>query len=61
MVTVYHWDMPQALEEQDHGGENRQIVDDYVNYATTLFKRYGNRVKYWITMNEKIFLLHLDG
>ena len=38
MVTVYHWDMPQALEEQYHGWENRQIVDDYVNYATTLFK-----------------------
>ena len=53
MVTVYHWDMPQALEEQYHGWENRQIVDDYVNYATTLFKRYGDRVKYWITMNEQ--------
>ena len=53
MVTVYHWDMPQALEEQYHGWENRQIVDDYVNYATTLFKRYGDRVRYWITMNEQ--------
>ncbi|MFQ7799760.1 MAG: glycoside hydrolase family 1 protein [Coprobacillus cateniformis] len=53
MVTVYHWDMPQALEEEYHGWENRRIVDDYVNYATTLFKRYGDRVKYWITMNEQ--------
>ena len=41
MVTVYHWDMPQALEDQYHGWESRKIVDDYVNYATTLFKRYG--------------------
>ena len=47
MVTVYHWDMPQALEDQYHGWESRKIVDDYVNYATTLFKRYGDRVKYW--------------
>ena len=53
MVTVYHWDMPQALEDEYHGWESRQIVDDYVNYATTLFKRYGDRVKYWITMNEQ--------
>ena len=43
MVTVYHWDMPQALEDQYHGWESRKIVDDYVNYSTTLFKRYGDR------------------
>ena len=64
MVTVYHWDMPQALEDQYHGWESRKIVDDYVNYATTLFKRYGDRVKYWITMNEQnIFTGHgwLEG
>ena len=41
--------------------KNRQIVDDYVNYATTLFKRYGDRVKI-ITMNEQnIFLMWLEG
>ena len=64
MVTVYHWDMPQALEDAYHGWENRRIVDDYVQYATTLFKRYGDRVKYWITMNEQnIFTGHgwLEG
>ena len=33
MVTVYHWDMPQALEEQYHGWESRRIVDDFVRYA----------------------------
>ena len=53
MVTVYHWDMPQALEDQYHGWENRQIVDDFVRYATILFKRYGDRVKHWIIMNEQ--------
>ncbi|MFI3215040.1 MAG: glycoside hydrolase family 1 protein, partial [Eubacteriales bacterium] len=53
MVTIYHWDLPQALEEEYGGWENRKIVDDYVNYATTLFKRYGDRVTYWITMNEQ--------
>ena len=44
MITVYHWDLPQALEDRYHGWEDRRIVDDFVNYATTLFKRYGDRV-----------------
>lgn len=53
MVTIYHWDLPLALDQVYDGWESRRIVDDYVNYAVTLFKRYGNRVKYWITMNEQ--------
>jgi Beta-glucosidase/6-phospho-beta-glucosidase/beta-galactosidase len=53
MVTIYHWDLPQALEEEYHGWENRKIVEDYVNYAKVLFERYGKKVKYWITMNEQ--------
>ena len=53
MITVYHWDLPQALEDQYHGWEDRRIVDDFVNYATTLFKRYGDRVKHWIILNEQ--------
>ena len=59
MVTVYHWDLPQALEDQYHGWEDRRIVDDFVNYATTLFKRYGDRVKHWIILNETE-CLHLE-
>ncbi|MCL2560568.1 MAG: glycoside hydrolase family 1 protein [Turicibacter sp.] len=53
MVTVYHWDLPQALVDDYDGWEHRRIVDDYVAYATVLFKRYGDRVKHWITMNEQ--------
>jgi len=53
MVTIYHWDMPQALEDAYHGWENPQIIEDFVTYAVTLFERYGDRVKYWITMNEQ--------
>ena len=57
MVTIYHWDMPYALEEQYHGWENRKIVDDYVNYATTLFRHFGDRVKYWTTFNEPMVVV----
>ncbi|HAX72464.1 MAG TPA: aryl-phospho-beta-D-glucosidase [Firmicutes bacterium] len=53
MVTIYHWDLPQALVEAYGGWESRQIVDDFVNYATTLFERFGSKVKYWITLNEQ--------
>lgn len=53
MITIYHWDLPQALVDAYGGWENRQVVDDYVNYAITLFKRFGGKVKYWITMNEQ--------
>lgn len=53
MITMYHWDMPQALVDSYGGWENRQIVEDFANYATTIIKRYGDRVKYWITLNEQ--------
>ena len=53
MVTIFHWDLPQALVEQYGGFESRRIVDDFVRYATILFKRFGSKVKYWITLNEQ--------
>jgi len=53
MVTLYHWDLPKALADEYDGWESRKIIDDYTNYAVTLFKRFGDKVKYWITMNEQ--------
>ncbi len=53
MVTTYHWDLPQALMDEYNGWEDRRIIDDYVNYTKTIYQRYGDRVKYWITINEQ--------
>lgn len=59
MVTIFHWDLPQALVDQYGGWESPQIIDDYVNYAKTLFHYFGDRVKYWITNNEQnVFTSH---
>ncbi len=50
-VTLYHWDLPQTL--QDEGGWMRRgIVDDFANYTDTVTRALGDRVKHWITFNE---------
>ncbi len=34
-------------------GKARKIIQDYVTYAKTLFENFGDKVKYWITLNEQ--------
>ncbi|XP_027927891.1 beta-glucosidase 24-like [Vigna unguiculata] len=51
-VTLFHWDLPQTLEEEYGGFLSRRVVDDFRDYAEICFKHFGNRVKYWITLNE---------
>jgi len=51
-VTMFHWDLPQALEDRHGGWRSRATADAFKPYAEALVKRYGNRVKHWITLNE---------
>ncbi|RID49420.1 hypothetical protein BRARA_H00221 [Brassica rapa] len=51
-VTIFHWDVPQTLEDEYGGFLSPRIVEDFKNYAELLFQRFGDRVKFWITLNQ---------
>lgn len=59
IITLYHWDLPQALYDEYNGWESRRIIHDFTNYAKILFDAYGDRVKHWVSINEQnIFVTH---
>lgn len=51
-VTLYHWDLPLALQLEDDGWLGAGISDHFAAYADLCFERFGDRVKNWITLNE---------
>ncbi|WP_312856476.1 GH1 family beta-glucosidase [Nocardioides pelophilus] len=51
MVTLYHWDLPQALED-DGGWCNRATVERFADYAAIVGERLADRVEHWVPINE---------
>ncbi|MGI8929306.1 MAG: GH1 family beta-glucosidase [Candidatus Limnocylindrales bacterium] len=63
MVNLFHWDLPQAL--QDRGGfANPEVVGWFTDYTALIVSAIGDRVVDWMTFNEPAvfaFLAHADG
>lgn len=50
-ITLFHWDLPQALQDQG-GWDNRATSQAFAHYAEVVGRRLGDRVRNWITLNE---------
>lgn len=50
-VTLFHYDLPKVIYDMG-GWENRKTVDYFVRYARVCFEAFGDRVPYWVTINE---------
>ncbi|KAL5561466.1 hypothetical protein UlMin_031213 [Ulmus minor] len=51
-VTLVNFDHPQALEDEYKGWLSRKMIKDFTHYADVCFREFGDRVQYWITVNE---------
>ena len=51
IVTLYHWDLPQALGDRG-GWTNRDTAEHFATYATAVYARLGDRIDVWTTLNE---------
>jgi beta-glucosidase len=52
VATLYHWDLPQALEDRHGGWRGRATVEAFGRYADAVVARLGDRVKTWVPLNE---------
>lgn len=52
LITISHYEMPVHLIEEYGSWTNRKMIQFFENYCQTIFKRYKNKVKYWLTFNE---------
>lgn len=62
--TVFHFDLPASLQAKG-GWENRETIEAFVAYCQVLFERFGDRIRFWQTINEQNMLVFagrvLDG
>ena len=61
VVTLYHFDLPQCLQDRYGGWASRKCIDDFVEYCRVCFTAYGDKVKYWLTINEQNMMALFQG
>lgn len=52
LVTISHYDTPLALFQKYNGWQSREMIHLFEKFCKTIFERYKNKVKYWLTFNE---------
>ena len=57
LVTLYHWDLPAALDDMG-GWLNRDVANWFADYATVMYRALGDRVPMWATLNEPWVVAH---
>lgn len=60
VVTLCHFDIPLALVDKYGSWRSRKVIECYTHYCETVFRRFRDKVKYWITFNEINMLMHLS-
>ena len=58
VITISHYEMPLNLTTSYTGWYSRELIDFFVRYCETLFDRYGDKVKYWIIVNQINMIVH---
>ena len=57
IVTLYHFDLPQHLEDKYQGWLGKETITLFERFARTCFEEFGDRVKYWISINEQMMMV----
>lgn len=61
LVTLSHFEIPYALAKEYGGFRNRKLIDFFLKFAKTCFRRYRGKVKYWLLFNEINNQMNLDN
>lgn len=60
LITMSHYEMPLEITRKLNGWESREVIDLFLKYSEVLFKRYKDKVKYWIPFNEMNMVMHSE-
>ena len=60
-ATLYHWDLPQPLQDRYAGWQSREVAKDFADYATAVVTRLGDRIDRWIPLNEIATFAYYSG